>query len=149
MWMIFEGMVQFEEVKGMEPDNYIGDAFERVSRIYVVTQYNIACCYSGLKAADAGLEALEDCMKCGFEDFDKVRGTPGSQRMRDLRTFLDHREYWLNIMVGCFDLTTHRSRSCGTCGTLLRCTAVLGDRWTLLSALWFIEEVSWLPRSMM
>lgn len=66
------GMVQFEEVKAMEPAKYIGDSFERVSRILLVTLYNIACCYSSLKVADAGLEALEECLRAGFEDYDKV-----------------------------------------------------------------------------
>jgi tetratricopeptide (TPR) repeat protein len=62
----------FEEVKALEPAKYIGDSFERVSRILVVTLYNIACCYSALKATDAGLEALEECMRSGFDDYDKV-----------------------------------------------------------------------------
>ena len=65
-------LVQFEEVKGLEPEKYMGDSFERVSRIYVVTLYNIACCYAALKVADAGLEALDECMRCGFDDFGKV-----------------------------------------------------------------------------
>lgn len=64
--------VQFEEIKAMEPAKYIGDSFERVSRILVVTLYNIACCYSALKVADAGLEALEECLRSGFDDYDKV-----------------------------------------------------------------------------
>jgi len=64
--------VVFEEVKAMEPVKYIGDNFERTSRIYIVTQYNIACCYSMLKQPAAALEALEDCMACGFEEFSKV-----------------------------------------------------------------------------
>jgi hypothetical protein len=66
-------LVQFEEIKAMEPAKYIGDSFERVSRILVVTLYNIACCYSSLEAADAGLEALEECLRSGFDDYDKVR----------------------------------------------------------------------------
>lgn len=69
---IDKALVQFEEVKGLEPEKYIGDSFERVSRIYIVTLYNIACCYSALKATDAGLEALEECMRCGFDEFGKV-----------------------------------------------------------------------------
>jgi len=32
----------------MEPRNYVGDNFSRVTPIYKVTQYNIACCYSML-----------------------------------------------------------------------------------------------------
>lgn len=38
----------------------------------MVTLYNIACCYSALEAADAGLEALEECLRSGFDDYDKV-----------------------------------------------------------------------------
>jgi hypothetical protein len=56
----------------MEPANYVGDNFARVSRIYTVTLYNIACCYSSLKQGDAALEAIEECMKCGFDDYKKV-----------------------------------------------------------------------------
>ena len=73
---IEDALVKFEDVKGMEPANYIGDSFERVSRIFLVTQYNIACCYSSLKSADAALEAIEDCMRCGFEDYQKARSLP-------------------------------------------------------------------------
>lgn len=32
----------------MEPRNYVGDNFSRVTPIYKVTQYNIACCYAML-----------------------------------------------------------------------------------------------------
>lgn len=32
----------------MEPPNYVGDDFSRVTQIYRVTQFNIACCYSSL-----------------------------------------------------------------------------------------------------
>jgi hypothetical protein len=67
-----DALIMFEEVKGMEPAKYIGDNFSRVSRIYIVTQYNIACCYSSLKATDPALEAIEDCMHCGFEEYQKV-----------------------------------------------------------------------------
>jgi hypothetical protein len=30
----------------MEPKNYVGDNFSRITDIYRVTQYNIACCYA-------------------------------------------------------------------------------------------------------
>ena len=36
---------------GMEPKNYVGDDFSRVTGIYRVTQYNIACCYAALNQA--------------------------------------------------------------------------------------------------
>jgi hypothetical protein len=67
-------LIDFEEVVGMEPRNYLGDDFSRVTNIYRVAQYNIACCYSALDQVDAGLEALESSMACGFEDYKKVRG---------------------------------------------------------------------------
>lgn len=79
---IDEALVQFEEIKGMEPAKYIGDSFERVSRILVVTLYNIACCYSALKAADAGLEALEECLRAGFEDYGKIRSDKNLEFLR-------------------------------------------------------------------
>ena len=72
MLQIEDALVVFEEVKAMEPAKYIGDKFERTTRIYIITQYNIACCYSMLKQAAPALEALEDCMVCGFEEFAKV-----------------------------------------------------------------------------
>ena len=38
----------------MEPRNYVGDNFSRVTPIYKVTQYNIACCYSMLDQVRLG-----------------------------------------------------------------------------------------------
>lgn len=32
----------------MEPKNYLGDDFSRVTQIYRVAQYNLACCYSAI-----------------------------------------------------------------------------------------------------
>ncbi len=43
-----QALVDFEEVLGMEPPNYVGDDFSRVTQIYRVTQYNISCCYSAM-----------------------------------------------------------------------------------------------------
>ena len=43
-----KALIDFEEVIGMEPKNYLGDDFARVTPIYRVTQYNVACCYSAL-----------------------------------------------------------------------------------------------------
>lgn len=37
----------------MEPKNYLGDNFARVTQVYRVTQYNIACCYSSLNQVRA------------------------------------------------------------------------------------------------
>lgn len=38
----------------MEPKNYVGDDFSRITQIYRVTQYNIACCYAAMGSVRAG-----------------------------------------------------------------------------------------------
>ena len=43
-----DALVDFENIISMEPRNYVGDNFSRVTPIYKVTQYNVACCYSML-----------------------------------------------------------------------------------------------------
>ena len=43
-----QALVLFEEVLGMEPPNYLGDDFSRITQIYRVSQYNISCCYSAM-----------------------------------------------------------------------------------------------------
>jgi hypothetical protein len=43
----------------MEPRNYVGDNFSRVTPIYKVTLYNIACCYSMLNQVGGGRGLLE------------------------------------------------------------------------------------------
>jgi tetratricopeptide (TPR) repeat protein len=68
-----EALIKFEDVLGMEPKNYLGDDFSRVTKVYRITQYNIACCYSTLGQVEPGLEALDSAMASGFEDFDKIR----------------------------------------------------------------------------
>ena len=35
----------------MEPKNYLGDDFSRVTQIYRVAQYNLACCYAAINQA--------------------------------------------------------------------------------------------------
>ena len=40
--------MDFENVLSLEPKNFVGDDFSRVTQIYRVTQYNIACCYSAM-----------------------------------------------------------------------------------------------------
>lgn len=42
----------------MEPKNYVGDNFSRITQIYRVTQYNIACCY----AAMGSVRPARDCL---------------------------------------------------------------------------------------
>jgi hypothetical protein len=41
-------LVDFENVVALEPRNFVGDNFSRVTPILPVTHYNIACCYSML-----------------------------------------------------------------------------------------------------
>ncbi len=48
VYCLLQALVDFEEVLGMEPPNYVGDDFSRVTQIYRVTQYNISCCYSAM-----------------------------------------------------------------------------------------------------
>lgn len=47
LWLL-QALVLFEEVLGMEPPNYLGDDFSRITQIYRVSQYNISCCYSAM-----------------------------------------------------------------------------------------------------
>ena len=35
----------------MEPKNYLGDDFSRITQIYRVAQYNLACCYAAIDQA--------------------------------------------------------------------------------------------------
>ncbi|KAK9803594.1 hypothetical protein WJX72_003213 [[Myrmecia] bisecta] len=75
-------LYDFEEVLAMEPKGYIGDDFSRVTQIYRVSQYNIACCYSSINQVDAGLEALENAMAAGFEQYSKIRSDPNLESLR-------------------------------------------------------------------
>ena len=43
-----QALIEFENVLAMEPKNYVGDDFSRVTQTYRVTQYNIACCYAAM-----------------------------------------------------------------------------------------------------
>lgn len=82
-----EALIDFENVLSMEPKNYLGDDFSRVTKVYRITQYNIACCYSTLGQVDNGLEAIDAAMACGFEDFDKVRRDPNLENLRKSEKF--------------------------------------------------------------
>jgi len=81
-------LVDFENVIGMEPRNFVGDNFSRVTNIYRVAQYNVACCYAAVGAVDPGLEALDACLKAGFDDFKKVRSDPNLAPLRTDSRFL-------------------------------------------------------------
>lgn len=82
-----EALIDFENVLSLEPKNYVGDDFSRVTQIYRVTQYNIACCYSTLNQEDAGLEALDAAMAAGFENYAKVRADPNLANLRKSSRF--------------------------------------------------------------
>ncbi|KAK4763087.1 hypothetical protein SAY86_008855 [Trapa natans] len=67
-----EALVKFESVLGSKPD-----ATEAA-----VASYNVACCYSKLDQIQAGLSALEDALKAGFEDFKRIRTDPDLENIR-------------------------------------------------------------------
>ena len=80
-------LIVFENIVGLEPKNYIGDNFEKVTNLYRVAQYNIACCYSCLGAVEPGLEALQVAMSVGFDDFRKIRTDPSLKTLQQSDKF--------------------------------------------------------------
>ncbi|KNA11330.1 hypothetical protein SOVF_136150 [Spinacia oleracea] len=52
-----------------------------------VASYNVACCYSKLNQIQAGLSALEDALKSGYEDFKRVRTDPDLANLRGTSEF--------------------------------------------------------------
>lgn len=84
---IEDSLIDFENVLGLEPKNYLGDDFSRVTQIYRVTQYNIACCYSMLNQEQSGLEALDAALAAGFEDYAKVRKDPNLANLKKNEKF--------------------------------------------------------------
>ena len=80
-------LIVFENIVGLEPKNYIGDNFEKVTNLYRVAQYNIACCYSCLGAVEPGLEALQVAMSVGFDDFRKIRTDPSLKLLQQSDKF--------------------------------------------------------------
>mmetsp|Transcript_48386 Transcript_48386/g.105494 ORF Transcript_48386/g.105494 Transcript_48386/m.105494 type:complete len:197 (+) Transcript_48386:188-778(+) len=80
-------LIDFENILAMEPRNYVGDNFSRVTPIYKVTQYNIACCYSMLGQIDEGLRSLESCMLCGFDNYDQIRRDKNLAALRESPKF--------------------------------------------------------------
>lgn len=77
-----KAVIDFENVRAAEPPNYMGDNFERVTPVYKVASYNIACCYSQLKNQDAAMQALKDALNAGFEDYKKIRTDPNLEDCR-------------------------------------------------------------------
>ncbi|KAG1662769.1 hypothetical protein FOA52_006795 [Chlamydomonas sp. UWO 241] len=80
---IQESLIDFENILAMEPRNYVGDSGARVTTIFKVTQYNIACCYSMLDQVDEGLRSLESCMACGFDNFEQIRKDKNLAKLRE------------------------------------------------------------------
>jgi len=75
-------LVDFENVIALEPRNYVGDNMSRVTGVYQVSQYNVACCYSMLGQVDEGLKSLETAMSAGFEDYSKIRSDKNLEGLR-------------------------------------------------------------------
>ncbi|KAG8371766.1 hypothetical protein BUALT_Bualt13G0122400 [Buddleja alternifolia] len=72
-----EALEKFESVLGSKPE----------SNEASVASYNVACCYSKLNQIQAGLSALEDALKEGFEDFKRIRTDPDLENIRKSNEF--------------------------------------------------------------
>lgn len=72
-----EALEKFESVLGSKPDP------DEAS----VASYNVACCYSKPNQIQAGLSALEDALKVGFEDFKRIRTDPDLANIRTSEKF--------------------------------------------------------------
>lgn len=59
-----EALVDFENIIAMEPRNYVGDRGSRVTPIYKVTQYNVACCYSMLDQVRPAMPCMQQGIRC-------------------------------------------------------------------------------------
>lgn len=79
---IQDALVDFENILSLEPRNYVGDNFSRVTPIYKVTQYNVACCYSMLGQVDEGLKSLAAAMDAGFDNYDQIRRDKNLEALR-------------------------------------------------------------------
>ncbi|WOL19627.1 hypothetical protein Cni_G28429 [Canna indica] len=72
-----EALVKFESVLGSKPEP------DEAS----VASYNVACCYSKLNQIQAGISALEDALKAGYEDFKAIRNDPDLANVRASEEF--------------------------------------------------------------
>lgn len=82
-----EALVLFENVVGLEPPGYIGDNNAKVTDIYRVATYNVACCYSMIKQEDAGMDALKATLLGGFDNYKMVRSDPNLAFLRGSEDF--------------------------------------------------------------
>lgn len=67
-----EALGHFESVLGLKPE----------AREEAVASYNVACCYSKLNQIESGLQALEEAMEAGFDDYKTVREDPDLALLR-------------------------------------------------------------------
>ncbi|KAF8048017.1 hypothetical protein N665_2724s0007 [Sinapis alba] len=72
-----EALERFESVLGSKPTP------DEAS----VASYNVACCYSKLNQVQAGLSALEEALKSGYEDFKRIRSDPDLENIRKSEDF--------------------------------------------------------------
>ncbi|KAM5582237.1 protein MET1, chloroplastic [Rosa sericea] len=72
-----EALEKFESVLGSKPDTFEAS----------VASYNVACCYSKLNQVKAGISALEEALKSGFEDFKRIRSDPDLANLRTSEEF--------------------------------------------------------------
>ncbi|KAH0468997.1 hypothetical protein IEQ34_002229 [Dendrobium chrysotoxum] len=72
-----EALEKFESVLGSKPEP------DEAS----VANYNVACCYSKLNQVNAGLSALEDALKAGYENFKRIRNDPDLANVRATEEF--------------------------------------------------------------
>ncbi|KAK8918998.1 hypothetical protein KSP39_PZI021160 [Platanthera zijinensis] len=68
---------RFESVLGSKPEPAEAS----------VASYNVACCYSKLNLVQAALSALEEAMKAGYEDFERIRSDPDLANVRASEEF--------------------------------------------------------------
>ncbi|CAD6226618.1 unnamed protein product [Miscanthus lutarioriparius] len=72
-----EALEKFESVLGSKPEPSEAS----------IASYNIACSYSKLGRIEAGLSALEEALKAGYEDFKRVRTDPDLTNLRKSEEF--------------------------------------------------------------
>ncbi|KAL6880156.1 hypothetical protein ACP4OV_011721 [Aristida adscensionis] len=72
-----EALEKFESVLGSKPETSEAS----------IASYNVACCYSKLGRIQAGLSALEDALKVGYEDFKRIRTDPDLANLRKQEEF--------------------------------------------------------------
>jgi hypothetical protein len=88
-----KALTEYSTARALEPKNFMADDFSRVTELYKVASFNIACCYSNLNQADNGLEALKDAMSAGFDNYNMIRTDPNLEVVRKsprFKVLMDH-----------------------------------------------------------